>query len=229
MYGQLQQLPTEPRSKTQGRSERPRPPTPDGKARIDTQWFRGAISDRELSMRKVARLMHLDPSAVSLMLRGRRGMGLQEAAELATILQVPIATILSRAGIKNTDDGKRLVPLVGAITNERVHLSPAPETHVAAPDDVPLDGAALVVRAEPGDPMAMQNGWLYYLSNPTPGSVADCIGRFGVAKIKGDALPVVAFVRRSHDRTRYDLICARGAMVQAAEVEWAEPILWMRP
>lgn len=38
--------------------------------KVNTKWFSERLAERDMSMRRLAKLLELDPSAVSLMLRG---------------------------------------------------------------------------------------------------------------------------------------------------------------
>lgn len=73
-------------------------------ARIDTQWFRERIrSSRYRSLRSLAKVMSgrnkdLNISSLSLMLRGKRLMLARTVADLANLLDIPVAEILRRAG-----------------------------------------------------------------------------------------------------------------------------------
>lgn len=71
---------------------------PNSQDRTDTRWFRERLSDAQLSQRKLAQHLHLDPAAVSLMLRGKRKMSTKEATELAKLLRVPVQEVVLRAG-----------------------------------------------------------------------------------------------------------------------------------
>ena len=46
---------------------------------MQTEWFKQKLAERKLSQRQLAKLMGLDPAAVSLMLRGQRKMTNEEA------------------------------------------------------------------------------------------------------------------------------------------------------
>lgn len=65
---------------------------------IDTRWFQSRLADKRLSQRQLAKLMGLDPSAVSLMLRGKRKLSAAEAREIARLLGVEASEVLMRAG-----------------------------------------------------------------------------------------------------------------------------------
>lgn len=76
---------------------------------IDTRWFRERLYAVGMSQRQLAKHMDLDPAAISLMLRGRRSMSAQEAAEIATLFGVPVQDVVRRAGHgagRNGNDGE---------------------------------------------------------------------------------------------------------------------------
>ena len=55
---------------------------------IDTKWFRDKLQARQLSQRRLARQIGIDPAGVSLLLRGQRRMQLAEAAAHAEAASV---------------------------------------------------------------------------------------------------------------------------------------------
>lgn len=65
---------------------------------IDTRWFQGRLMDRQISQRKLAKHLGLDPAAVSLMLRGKRKATAQEVAEIARTLGVGVDEVMTRLG-----------------------------------------------------------------------------------------------------------------------------------
>lgn len=67
---------------------------------IDTRWFQDRLSDRGVSQRKLARVLGLDPAAVSLMLHGRRKFTAREAVDIAGVLGVDVDEVLRHAGLK---------------------------------------------------------------------------------------------------------------------------------
>lgn len=79
--------------------------------KIDNQWFRGRLADRRLSQRQLARLMNLDPSAVSLMLRGKRKASSTEVAEIARLLGVSADDVVVHLGSAPTVPAGRAEPV----------------------------------------------------------------------------------------------------------------------
>ena len=80
---------------------------------VDTQWFRDRLAARKLSQRGLARAMGVDASAVSLMLRGLRRMTVEEAGQVAVLLQVTTQEVMQAAGVP-VQGGKR-VRLMGYV------------------------------------------------------------------------------------------------------------------
>ena len=73
---------------------------------IDTLWFKHRIAESPHgSLSRVARKMQgrtgrpLEPSMLSLMLRGKREMRLDEARQLANLLGVPLIEVLRHVGL----------------------------------------------------------------------------------------------------------------------------------
>ena len=70
---------------------------------IDTEWFIAKIQNRHESLRKFSKMLvgrhgeKLDPSAVSLMLRGKREMRIDEAKQIAKLLNVPLLEVITKA------------------------------------------------------------------------------------------------------------------------------------
>lgn len=67
---------------------------------IDTRWFQNQLSDRGVSQRRLAKMLGLDPAAVSLMLHGRRKFTAREAVEIARVLGVGVDDVLAHAGLR---------------------------------------------------------------------------------------------------------------------------------
>ncbi|CAB5144577.1 HTH_XRE domain containing protein [uncultured Caudovirales phage] len=66
--------------------------------KVDTRWFKNRIADRHMSQRKLAATVGMDPGALSLAFHGKRKLSADEVSELARILKVDAAEVLTRAG-----------------------------------------------------------------------------------------------------------------------------------
>lgn len=61
---------------------------------IDKRWFVEKIADKGLSQRRLAKLMDLDPSAITHIFSGKRKLQLSEAQQMSRCLGVPVDEVL---------------------------------------------------------------------------------------------------------------------------------------
>lgn len=66
---------------------------------VDTRWFQNSLRDLRVTQRKLADMLGVDASAVTLMLRGRRKMTAAEAALISRVLGVGVDEVMRRAGL----------------------------------------------------------------------------------------------------------------------------------
>lgn len=200
--------------------------------KIDTLWFQHQIEDKGLSQRKLAKRMRLDPSSVSLMLRGKRYMKVHEAAAIAEILGVPLLEVMGRAGISAAEAkaaASGMVPVVGRVNAHSVVTMNGEhtETLVASPAD--LDPGTLALRYETAlTPLDAVDGWvLYYRQHDhVP---PEAVGRLCVVLEVGAEHPRVGFLRRGYEPGEYSLLPYLGAEPEAVRLESASPVVWIRP
>lgn len=68
-------------------------------ARIDRDWFRTKLTEKNRSQRGLAKHIGIDPGAVTLMFKGERRMQLHEAEAIASFLGEPVIDVLRAAGL----------------------------------------------------------------------------------------------------------------------------------
>lgn len=192
---------------------------------MNTDWFRDQLAARKLSQRGLAKLMKLDPAAVSLMLRGIRGMDPSEAHQMASILGVKTTEVLRQAGVAVTDDVRK-VPISASVDEHGVVSLFPDKTHDKAdgPADCPAGTYGVQCRA----PTALQDGWLLFVSpaQMEPHGMLDklCL----VTTQKGYA--TIAMVRRGYRTGTFNLISWPLRDVRAdTSVAWCSPVLWIKP
>lgn len=192
---------------------------------IDREWFSERLQARKLSQRGLAKLLELDPSAITLAFKGQRKFTNGEANQLASILGVSVAEVLRRAGVPASDDVRR-VPIAGTISAEcAVTLLPA-QTHdlVVCPADVPAGGFALQMRASAN----MKDRWLYFVSGEhmAPDQMLD---KYVVA-VTQDGRMYTSVIRRGYKAGTFNLLRNFATVVLENEtLSWVSPILWVRP
>ena len=193
---------------------------------MNTEWFRERLKERKLSQRSLARLLELDPAAVSLLMRGLRRMSNEEAHAIATILNVATTEVMRQAGVQVTDDVVR-VKVMGYINRNHVVTLYPPKTHesVVGPADCP-HGTYAMRRQSPGD---ILDGWLYFVNGSEDDPKAQLHHFCVVAIENGEQL--LATLKPGYRAGTFNLINGNGAdMVRAdCKVVWASRVIWIKP
>ena len=192
---------------------------------IDTQWFKGKLQDKALSQRKLAKMLEMDPAALSLMLRGKRQMTNHEAYQLSTLLGVSVNEVLRHAGIEVQEDVRQCP--IAAFVNERgqVTLMP-PGTHdtVLGPADCPVGTYAVQMRSH----SSITDGWLLYVNPaqlPAPLNI-DQLCMTAVA----DGRQLLGIIRRGYRRETHNLVLWPSMeTIDDASIVWSSTVLWIRP
>jgi transcriptional regulator with XRE-family HTH domain len=195
------------------------------KTKMNTKWFRDQLADRQLSQRGLAKLLDLDPAAVSLMLRGQRRMTSQEAKRVSDILGVPVTEVLRRAGIAVTDDVQR-VPVTGYADEQGVVTLFPQKTHdsTTGPADCPSGTHGIQVRA-PGMP---QDGWLLFVS-PAEHQPGEHLDQLCTAALESGQ-QVISVIRRGYRSGTHNLLNYPSMAIRPdCKVVWVAPVLWIKP
>lgn len=188
---------------------------------INTAWFVERLAERRISQRQLARLMGLDPAAISLMLRGKRRMTVDEAAQMAVLLQSTTTDVLVAAGVPVL--GGERVPVLGHLQPDGTVVLSAEGAHdtVEAPPGIPVEAAAVQSRA--GD---LTDGWLYFTSQ-AHGKPDACLGSLALVAQRDGSLGI-AHVRRGYRRGTFNLVNVANTALQSVELAWAAPVYWIR-
>lgn len=192
---------------------------------INTEWFTNRLAERRMSQRQLARLMGMDPAAVSLMLRGKRRMTVEEAAQIAVLLQSTTTEVMTAAGVPIT--GGDRVPVVGYIHPDFSVTLEAEGLHdtVEAPPGLPADAIALQARTARSDQEVI-DGWLHFMS-ATHHAPERTLGNLSLCALRDDGL-LLAQVRRGYRVGRFNLLDRSGAQHHNVELAWASPVLWIK-
>lgn len=198
------------------------------KAPINTAWFKGQLADKQINQRAIASSLSLDPASVSLMLRGKRRLQLDEAAALANLLGVPLDDVLFHAGIDPEAGAKSSTPIVGVVDQDGEITMKRPEgpRRVPAPQGLPGDAVALRYEGE-----GAMDGWvLFYV--PKDAVEPDAIGRLCVIQLApcGKGARYVRVLKRGYSRGCWTLVGMRpgeGA-IENVELASAVPVVWIK-
>lgn len=192
---------------------------------MNTDWFRQQLASRKLSQRGLAKLLDLDPAAVSLMLRGQRRMTNEEAHRISGVIGSPITEVLRQAGIEVNDDIRRAKVTGYASDNGTVTLF-SRKTHdkVVGPADCPDGTYAIQIRA----PNTTMDGWMLFVSPAEQEADANLDKLCTVAIDTGEQ--VVAVLRRGYRTGTHNLVNYPAMSIrQDCKAIWASPVLWIKP
>lgn len=190
----------------------------------NTKWFKEKLAERDMSMRRLAKHLGLDPAAVSLTLRGMRKMTSPEAHQIGQLLGVQVTEVLRQAGVPISDD-VRTVPWAQYVTSKgQVKELAAPGKRQVGPPDLPADGFALQVRS----PASVYDKWMVFCSGAKL-AAEGAVGRLSVVKC-GEEL-YLGTLQEGYDAGTYNIVLtvpSPGAL-ENKKITWACPVLWIRP
>lgn len=192
---------------------------------MDTLWFRDKLKDKKLSQRGLAKLIELDPAAISLMLRGQRKMTPHEAHQISVILGVPILEVMRRAGIDVTEDVRK-APVAAHVDSEGKVVSMPNGTHdmSTSPGDCPIGTFAVQVRAH----TSAKDGWLLFVT-PTQSEPSEHVDQLCLCATKAGQ-QVLGVVRRGYRRDTQNLILwPSNETMFDADLAWVSSVLWIKP
>ena len=194
---------------------------------INSQWFTDRLAERQLSQRGLAKLMGLDASAVSLMMRGKRKMTLEEAAQMAVLLNVNTNEVLAQAGVPVQTDERKVKVIAHMIEGGSVIME-AKGLHefTSGPADLPPDAVAIQCRTA-NSAADYMDGWMFFTSDrhDNPASSLDMMT---FCAVKGNGM-LIASIKRGYRRGTFNLHQMCGLPPKEnVELAWATPILWIR-
>ncbi|MFO0204006.1 MAG: helix-turn-helix domain-containing protein [Alphaproteobacteria bacterium] len=192
---------------------------------MNTLWFRERLQDKHLSQRKLAKMLDIDPAAVSLMFRGRRKMTPHDAHQISVILGVPLNEVMRNAGIEVTEDIHNCP--IAAHVNELGAVTLMPRgTHDLAkgPADCPVGTYAVQVRSH----ASIKDGWMLFVT-PAQVPAENNLDQMCLVAT-ADGKQVMAVVRRGYRRDTCNLVLWPSMEILSdAQIAWTSTVLWIKP
>lgn len=195
-------------------------------SKVDTQWFVDRLAARQMSMRGLAKLMNVDPAAISYMLRGKRKMKMAEAAQLATLLDSSPSEIFERVGIEH--HSPKRVKLEGYINGkaEIVPFGRGAHDMIDPPGEVSPETVAFQCRTA-GTELDRMDGQIYFV-NHVKANPSEYLEQFCCCALKAGPT-IVAQIRKGYKRGTYNLILmGSGRTIEDAEIAWSSPVTWAK-
>jgi transcriptional regulator with XRE-family HTH domain len=191
---------------------------------INRRFFETHMQEKNLSLRRLANMLELGHSQLSLTFSGQRRLQINEAVALANIFGVPLYRVIEAAGVSVRKPGKR-VPVIGAVKGDAtVEMYPKGLIErTTAPEEMPDDTVAVQCRSAGGSLEWLDRSVLF--ARKPEGIDPTVLGCLCLAKIK-DGPVVLSLVQRGYTERGNSL---RGPFVQDnAILEWATPIQMVR-
>jgi transcriptional regulator with XRE-family HTH domain len=195
------------------------------KTGINTKWFLDRLADKDMSARRLALLIGMNPSAMSRTLNGGRKMQMDEAADIARVLGRPFDEVVMHAGIAAPREIRSAVRLNGMASAEGFigHVGKTAPRTVERPGGTPEDIRGVMIRA----PGTVFEGWVAYYV-PTARLEPDAVGRLSVVQM-ADGKKCLRVLVKGFERGKWTLVpLSAGAPLTDVDVEWAAPVLWIR-
>lgn len=192
---------------------------------MNKAWFQDRLQQLKLSQRKLAKLIEVDPAAVSYMFSGQRRMTMDEAQKIAGVLLVPVTEVMRQAGIEVLDDVRK-APIAGYLNNTGAVTLLPKGTHdfVVGPADLPAGSFALQLRAV-ANPF---DGWLYFVSGSQE-EPASNIDRLAITALE-DGRMLLAVLRKGYKQGLYNLVLVPSTdVLENSKVAWCARVLWILP
>ena len=195
---------------------------------VNSDWFRAQLASRGSNQADLARFLGRDPSAVSLMLKGKRRFQMKDAEDIASYLQAPVEEVLKAAGIPLAEqkaDAVR-VKIVGTCNGEMlVDMRPTAVAMIDGHRDLARDSVAIRMQTL-GSAASYMDGWVLFFS-PSNAIDPSMVNQMCVIELTtGDRR--IGQLQRGYQSYTYNVVLLGGGTIQDIEIKSANPITWIK-
>lgn len=164
-------------------------------ADVNKRYFEALMTNKDISLRGLARQLGMSHSQLSLTFSGDRRMQLTEASLLANFFSRPLHEIIQNAGIDISSTSGNRVSVIGSLRGDGTvePTAKGSSERTSAPEGIPIDGIAVQARTA-GTSLDFMDGWLFF-ATAMRGIAPDIMGRFALIQVAVGPL-VLANVRR---------------------------------
>ena len=196
---------------------------------IDHEWFKRKLEENKLTIRGLAKSMDLNPSTVSLMLRGIRSIHNEDAVKLGDAFSVTPIEIFKRAGAPIEDEVRKIRVLMYVDESGKL-MSVPPEAadQFQAPYDSPTNAYAVQIRTG-----RRYDGWIMVV-NGTKTNPADSVGALAVyCTDKGEIN--MGMIRRGYITGTFNVYNDMhdagdpSDKNQNVNIIWCQHVIWIKP
>ena len=190
---------------------------------VSATWFKERIGDLGMSQRQFAKKLGIDPSSLTLVLQGRRGVGASEAALMARLFGVDVAEVMIALGVRVESSPRADYARIRGIVGPDMRVSWAKGSKDFG--KVRLKGHRKGVEAVrvdvAGSAYAGLDGALV-LYRPRPGVDPEAVGRAGIV-VRGEGA-VFGALRKGHGPGKWTVTDLGGQVLErdvTIDAAWA--------
>ena len=195
---------------------------------VNSDWFRAQLASRGSNQADLARFLGRDPSAVSLMLKGKRRFQMKDAEDIASYLQAPVEEVLKAAGIPLAEQKAEAVrvKIVGTCNGEMlVDMRPSTVAMIDGHRDLARDSVAIRMQTL-GSAASYMDGWVLFFS-PSNAIDPSMVNQMCVIELTtGDRR--IGQLQRGYQSYTYNVVLLGGGTIQDIEIKSANPITWIK-
>lgn len=194
---------------------------------IDKNWFLSRMKRRDLTQRKAAKALGMDPGQMSRLLNGKRKMQLTEVPGFAKLLGEASPDVISAAGInmRSNKVAEGEMAIVGRVDSAgTVHMEAKPIG--AIPDQHGCDNAVALRFESALTPLDPVDGW-YVIVTEKPVSTDEAVGHMALCEMEDGSLRL-CWLRKGYEPGRFRLTWVSPEM-ETASVISARPVLLIIP
>lgn len=199
-------------------------------ANVDITWFQTRLAAKGFSQRSMASKLGLDPSAMSLIIHGKRRLGLEESIELSKHLDVRHEELLSRFGVELGDDTTPgMLKVKGTVTGENLSVEWNIVKGAKNVSNPFHDKNISVVRVQATGTRfdGLHGALIFYRESKIVDPEA--VGKPNLVRIKGKKDDLLRVVRRGSASGLFDLVALSGdVMEEDQRLERTSPVVWMK-
>jgi transcriptional regulator with XRE-family HTH domain len=200
----------------------------------NNRWFKDQMEAKGFSQNQLGKRLGMDPAAISRVLNGQRKLKIEEATQMAEILELPLEEVLANAGIGKVKitgkERKEALSIGGWVDGDLALHAGAPLGPKSAPNPAPGQKGIEVYRFQTqGSAFDGMDGGLVYFQR-MKGVMPECVGRLCVVKISGSRKKeLLRTIRRGYEPGKFNLYLLNGAIAEeSAQLDDASPVLWLK-
>lgn len=203
---------------------------------VDKDWFLQKLREKRSSVRKLAKHLEIDPSAVSRALSGQRKIRIDEATNIAKFLGVTVSEVLNHTGVYDSINKEKRNILLAAEINKNGQIVNIPNPKPLSSPFITRAHAAISwadnheiiaaqIRASDG-PLVMFDDAIV-LFRPSEQIELDAIGFLAICRSRRDE-QIMARIERAR-KTGEALIIRIDGKADEVTLETATPVLAIIP